>query len=195
MKLTSRNCLWLGLGTLVLVSLLWDRFSAQGAPDRWSALPTKGLGFSSRDLPLDATEAQIFGPAHTVKRLYQAGPQRFILTAVEGSRNRHAIHDPLYCFRGNGWQVTAERSVAVPGGQARVLRLTRSGQRTEAVFWFTDGRERQDSAGRAWWLSLRRRLTFGRSGGQPALILLQPANDQAPNWNSVFAQCPFLFDI
>jgi len=105
------------------------------------------------------------------------------------------VHDPLYCIRGDGWQVVGEQTLVVPGGHARRLTLARSDRRTEVVFWFTDGRERYDSAWRTWRQSLSRRLTFGRSGREPALVLLQPANGETPSWNSVFAQCPFLFEI
>lgn len=195
MKDTPRHWLWVGLGALVLLSLLWEWIPAQVPARRLDLLPTEGLGFVSRDLPLSETEAQVYRQVETVKRFYQAREQRFLLTAVDGSRNRHAVHDPLYCFRGDGWQVVREQSVAVPGGRAKRLSLARSGRRTEAVFWFTDGRERYASAGRAWWRSLLRRLTFGRSGGEPVLVLLQPASREAPDWGTVFARCPFLFEL
>ena len=195
MKLTPRNWLWVGLGLMVLLSLIWNWMPAQLPQGRWKMLPAEGLGFASRELPLNATETKVYRQAETVKRIYQAGGQRFILTVVDGSRNRHAVHDPLYCFRGDGWQVTHEQTVAVPGGQARLLNLARAERRAEVVFWFTDGRERHCSAWRAWWLSLLQRLTLGKYGGAPALVLLQPATPEAPNWNSVFARCPFLFDL
>ncbi len=195
MKDTPRNWLWVGLGAAVLLSLLWNWVPRGGSSRNLSRLPLTGLGFVGRNLPLNEIEKQVYGQAETVKRLYLGRRLRFVMTAIDGSRNRHAVHDPLYCFRGGGWQVIREQSLPVPGGQARLLLLDQAGRRSEVVFWFTDGRQRYSSAWRTWWLSLSRRLTFGRSGGEPALVLLQPANEETPDWSSVFAQCPFLFEI
>ena len=195
MKFTPRNCLWLGLAAMVALSLLWDRFPARPGEKRLGNLPLDGLGFASRDLPLNEIEIQVYRHAETVKRLYQAGTQQFILTAIDGSRNRHAVHDPLYCFRGGGWHVAGEQILAVPGGEARLLHLTRADRQTEVVFWFTNSRERHASAWHAWWLSLLHRLTLGQYGCETALVLLQPSIGDTPSWNSVFARCPFLFEI
>jgi hypothetical protein len=196
MKITARKWLWAGLGAMVLLSLLWDGFSRQQhSAGRWNMVPLAGLGFVSRDMPLNGTEKQVYRQAETVKRAYQAGAQHFILTAVDGSRNRHAVHNPLYCFRGDGWQVIREQTLPVPGGQAKSLSLARNGRRTEAIFWFTNGQERHCSAWRAWWLSQLYRLTLGKFGGEPALVLLQPGNAEAPNWSSIFSKCPFLLEL
>ncbi|MEI6779586.1 MAG: exosortase-associated EpsI family protein [Verrucomicrobiota bacterium] len=196
MMIKPRHWLWVGLGVMMLFSLLWSLVPSGLATGRLRSLPLKGFGFVGRDLPFNQTEQQIYHEAEAIKRLYQTRGQGFILTAIDGTRDRHAVHDPLYCFRGDGWQVVRQQTLAVPGGRANLVTLTRSGRQTEAVFWFTNGRERQDSAWRGWWLGLRRRLTFGQSGSHdPALVLLQPANNEAPVWTSVFAQCPFLFEI
>lgn len=189
------NWLWIALGATALLCLVWERFPDRATAERFKLLPVQGFGFAGRDLPLNTTETQVYHKAHVVKRLYQAGAERFILTAIDGSRNRHAVHDPLYCFRGAGWQVVREQALAVPGGQAKLLSLTRFGRRTDVVFWFTNGRERQASAGRAWWLSLLHRLTFGKYGSETALVLLQPGGAETPGWSDVFARCPFLFEI
>ena len=195
MKVTPRQWLWVGLGFMILFSLMWSSVIAGVPSGRLKSTPQQGLGFSSRDLPLNPTESQVYRQAEVLKRLYQIHGQRFILTAVDGARDRHAIHDPLYCFSGDGWQVIRRQTLVVPRGHANLLTLARSGRQTEVVFWFTDSRERYASAWRAWWVSLCRRLTFGQAGHEPALILLQPANDEAPIWSNVFAQCPFLFEI
>ena len=186
--------LTLDLAPLVLLSLAWRWIPAPGSPDRWKLLPRAGLGFVSREVPLTPVETEVYRHTEAVKRLYQAGTDRFVLTAVDGSRDRHAVHEPLYCFRGDGWQVVSAQTLPVPGGCARRLNLTRAGRHTEVVFWFTDGRERHASAGRAWWRHLLSRLTLGSLGGEPALVLLQPASTEAPVWTRLFARCPFLFE-
>ena len=100
-----RRWLWVGLGVSVLLTLLWNWVPRGEPSQRLRVLPKAGLGFASRDLPLNETEVQVYRQAEAVKRFYQARGQRFILTVVDGSRNRHAVHDPLYRFRGDGWQV------------------------------------------------------------------------------------------
>ena len=196
MKTKSRlNWLWVALAAVVLLSLFWDRVPARGAGNRFGALPASGFQFASRDLPLNEVEKQVYHQAEVVKRLYQVGSQRFVLTAIDASRNRHAVHDPLYCFRGAGWQVARRQTLPVVGGAAELLSLSRADRHTEVVFWFTNARERHTSAGRAWWMSFMSRLSFGKYGDDAALILLQPGDKDAPAWNEVFAQCPFLFEI
>ena len=196
MRILSRQWLWVALGVMVLFSLLWSRVPTGRSSVRLQALPLKGFGFVGQDLPLNQTEQQVYREAEAIKRLYLARGQRFILTAIDGARDRHAVHDPLYCFRGDGWQVVRQQTLAVPGGRAKLLTLARSGRQTEVVFWFSDGRERHDSVWRSWWLGLRHRLSLGQAGGhEPSLVLLQPVDNEAPAWNSVFAQCPFLFEI
>ena len=126
MKLTSRHWLWLGLAVVALLSGLWSWRPMDKSAGRLAILPLEGFGFSSRDLPLNQTEIQTYRQAEAIKRLYQTKGQRFILTAVDGSRNRHAVHDPLYCFRGDGWQVLRQQLVTVPGGHAKLLTLMMS---------------------------------------------------------------------
>jgi len=195
MNAKPHRLLWLGLGALIVVSLLWDRLPSSASASRLGGLPQDGFGFASRELPLNDTETQLYRQAATVKRLYQAGGQRFVLTAIDGSRNRHAVHDPLYCFRGDGWQVAGTQDFPVSGGHAKLLKLTRSGLQTEVLFWFTNGKTRQASAWQAWRQSVLRRDTLGRYGNEPVLILLQPATSETPIWSRVFARCPFLFQL
>jgi hypothetical protein len=195
MKPTHRQLLWIGLGIALLVVLIPDSSPSHEARPRLMTLPEKGLSFTSQDLALNPTEAQVYRKADSVKRLYQTRRARFILTAVDGTHNRHAVHDPLYCFRGDGWDVVQRDTLQVPGGRATRLILARSGHRTEAVFWFTNGRERCDSAWRAWWMGLCRRVMPNSGSHEPALVLLQGIQGESPAWASVFAQCPFLFEL
>ena len=205
LKISPRNWLWVGFAAVFLFSLLHQLPPAPQVPQpagststaagRFSNIPCSGLGFQGRDIPLNTTENTVYREAAALKRSYQSGSHGFILTAVDGSRNRHAVHDPLYCIRGDGWQILHGQTITVPGGNARLLSLTRAGRRTEVLFWFSNGSTRHQSAWRAWWLSLTRRISFGMTGSDPTLVFLQPATDQAPDWQSVFARCPFLFDI
>ena len=195
MKKTTQRWLWIALGLTVVLSVAWRWLPTGGSAGRLSALPLQGFGYSGRDLPLTPAEVQVYQKADAIKRLYQTRSERFVLTAIDGANNRHAVHDPLYCFRGDGWQVLQQRGLTLPGGQASLLTLGRGDQRAEALFWFTNGRERHTSATRAWLMSLWKKATFGHAGYEPKLVVLQPVTGGTANWDRIFAQCPFLFEI
>lgn len=187
--------LWAALGLAVVLALVWQLAPVTDASNRLAALPANGLGVSSRDLALSEVEQTVFSRARTLKRLYKVGGQMFILQVIDASRDRHAIHDPLYCFRGAGWEVASTRELAVPGGSAQLLSLRRKADSAEAVYWISDGKVRHASAVRYRWQTALRRLTFGNSGAEPVLIILQPFNGAAPSWSGVFERFPALFDL
>jgi Protein of unknown function (DUF3485) len=153
------------------------------------------LAVSSRDIPLTDVEKTVFLHTQTVKRLYKVANQYFIIQAVDASGDRHAIHDPLYCFRGAGWEVVSGKSIAVPGGEAKLLSLRHKGDTAEAMYWISDGDVRHASALRYRWQTALRRLTFGKSGPEPVFVLLQPANGTTPDWPALFSRFPALFDL
>lgn len=195
MNRVYQRVLWAALALAVCLSLVWETVSLPDASRRLASLPVSGFGFAGRDLPLNDVEKGVFGGVQTVKRLYQAGHQQFIVQVIDGSRNRHAIHDPLYCFRGAGWDVAATRDFAVPGGWARLLSLRKNIETAEALYWISDGSRRHASAPRYWWQSSLRRLTLGGSGPEPVLVVVQPATPEALDWSAVFAHLPALFDL
>ncbi len=167
---------WLAAGLLLAVALafLWERVPLPDARARIQKVPQAGFGFASRDLPLSEAEREIFGPATVTKRLYQLARERFTLVIVDGSKNRHAVHDPTYCFRGAGWRIERREEVPVPGGVMARVHLRKAEQRQEAVYWISDGAVRHASAARCWAQTGLRRLTLGMSGAEPVLVLVQP---------------------
>ena len=192
---TKRIGLWLALGTVIALSLLWEIVPRADASARLRRLPQSGFQLASREVPLTSVEASIYHAASVIKRIYQVGHQRCLLLAIDGTRDRHAVHDPLYCFRGNGWAVGANQPVPVPGGTARILQLTKNGQTAEVLYWISDGRTRHASALHAWCQSTLRRLTFGLSGDEPVLFILQPMPGETVNWDALMAEFPALFDV
>ena len=54
----------------------------------------------SHDLPLTDGEKAIFTGVTMLKRLAIAGGDRAVVTVIDGTKNRHAVHDPVFCFRG-----------------------------------------------------------------------------------------------
>jgi hypothetical protein len=195
--MTSRaqKILFAGLVMAVVLALAWDLVPLPDAQNRVAHLATAGLGFSSREMPLNETETSIYGAAQVVKRIYRAGHENFAVVIVDGTRNRHAVHDPAYCFRGAGWIIAGERALELPGGAGKILTLQKNGETREALFWFSDGRERHAQIARCWWQTALRRLTFGASGPAPVLVLVQPLVDGRSDWSQLPAQLPALFEF
>lgn len=187
--------LWGVLGLVVLVCVVLDLAPAAGGPSRLDQLPLNGLGFHGRDLPLVAAETAVFRRAHVVKRLYQAGSNKFILIGVDGSTDRHAVHDPRFCFRGAGWTVSSETPVPLPGGDGRFLRLVKGSQTAEATFWFSDGHRRHASTVGLWWESVLRRLRLKPAASEPVLMVVQPLAGTALDWEEIVRRCPDLFNL
>jgi hypothetical protein len=117
-----------------------------------------------------------------------------IMVAIDGSRNRHAIHDPTFCFRGAGWVISKGGEFPVPGGHAKLLTLRKEGRTIEVMYWMSDGRTRYGSALHYWWQTTLRRLTLGHSGEEPILFVLQPATGDSLDWQLLFQQFPELVE-
>jgi hypothetical protein len=193
MKPIFRKLLWGALGIAVVLCLALELLPRQTGPSRLEKLPLKGFGFAGRELPLNEAEKTIFQRAKVVKRLYQAGANQFVLLAVDGGGDRHAIHDPLYCFRGAGWTVVQEVIQPIPGGHGKVIRLTKKQQSAQALFWISDGQSRHASALNAWGQSMRARLGISSAARTPVLVLVQPIIGGTVDWPDLIHRCPELF--
>ena len=117
------------------------------------------------------------------------------MTASDGTRNRHAIHDPYYCFRGGGWQLVDEETFPMPGGYAKIVRMQKGYKYQEAMVWFSDGKTRHTSA--LWYFiqTTFRRLTLGASGEEPVLIVLRPMETSMVNWQEFVKGIPPLSEF
>jgi hypothetical protein len=177
-----RIVLWLGIILAVGCGALWGVYPLPDARDRLDIVPRLGPGFSGRDLELTETELQVLGRVDLLHRQYEFGPQLFYATVIDGTKDRHAVHDPRYCFQGAGWRVLQERTLAVPGGEANWVQATRGDQEVQALFWFSDGSTRYTSMLRYWRQTTLRRMTLGRSGAEPVLVVLQSFGDNQPDW-------------
>ena len=191
----ARKILLAGLVLAGLLALAWDLIPLPDAHRRLAGLASGGLGFSSLDVPLNDTEKSIYGAAQVIKRIYHAGRVNLVVVIIDGARNRHAIHDPAYCFRGAGWNLAGERPLPLPGGAGKILSLQKGSETREAVFWFSDGRQRHAQVARCWWQTAWRRLTFGQSGPAPVLVLVQTLDGGSMDWERLPAQLPCLFEI
>lgn len=191
----GERLLWAAFLLVAAVGALWEFVHLPDASARLDAIPESGFGFAARELPLSESERAIFGNARVLKRLYQVGRQRAVLQVIDASRDRHAVHDPLFCFHGAGWHITEDASIPIPGGNARYLAMRRPEKTAEAVLWFSDSRTRHASAMRQWVQTILRRVTFGASGPEPVLIIVQPVAGETLNWDEFFEQFPALFEI
>ena len=181
----TRMLLLLGVVVALLFGLSSAKHADKKQPSRLDHLPINGSGYAGRDLSLTKGEQSVFGNARVVKRLYHFGRFPFVLMAIDGSRYRHAVHDPTYCFRGMGWEVAHRTPIPFEGGKARLLTLVREQEKRRVLYWFTNGASRHSSVIRYWFQTTLRRLTFGLSGPEPLFIILQPAGDSAPHWHRV----------
>lgn len=188
MKRHLRTVLWWMLGIAVVACVVLEMTPRRWVASRLGDLPLMGVGFAGRDLPLTAAETTVFKRALVVKRLYQVGNERFVLLAVDGGGDRHAIHDPLYCFRGAGWTLVGESCLKLAGGQARLARLRKGRETAEAVYWLTDGQHRHTSALTAWGQSAVQRLGLQNPSRRPVLVLLQPVSGTTANWQDLLDQ-------
>ena len=113
MKDLSHKLLWVFVCFCVLVGAVWEFYPLKDATDRFEKLPVKGFGFISKDLPMEGVEAEYFAENDTIKRLYYTNKQSVLLTVIDGTKNRHVVHDPLFCFRGAGWDVAVRKPIPI----------------------------------------------------------------------------------
>lgn len=182
--------LWGAIALAVVMGLLWQLFPLPDAGERLAALPERGLMMAAEDLPLTEAEERIYTEARVLKRLVQVRGQRVILTIIDGTQNRHAVHDPLFCFRGAGWDVVDTAAFPVEWGQAQRVSLRKRGETADALYWFTDGRRAFDRSVTYWWRTTLRRISLGASGEEPVLVVLSPANDRPIQWERLLAEWP-----
>ncbi|MHB8522062.1 MAG: exosortase-associated EpsI family protein [Limisphaerales bacterium] len=161
---------------------LWSFYPLPDAQQRIDRILKRGGQFAGADVPLTEREQVALGRVRVLHRRYEFKGRGFLLTVIDGTRNRHAVHDPRYCFQGAGWRIAAEKQLSIPGGVATWLRLTQGKRVAEALFWFSDGASRYSSVPRYWWEATWRRATLGRCGGEPVMVVLQAYGDDPPDW-------------
>lgn len=186
MKKFSQIALWAFLIITILLGFIWQFFPLKDARQRIYALPLNGPGFEGRDLPLSPLEENFFKNVNVLKRLYVVDNQIFFVTALDGTRNRHVVHDPYYCFRGGGWEIVSEKQIPLPRGHGNVVEITKGNEKKTAIYWFSDGKKQFTSPWTYWWEATLRRLTLGHSGPEPLLIMVQPLGDVTEvDWEKV----------
>ncbi len=191
-----KKILWTALVLAIFLTALWQFYPLPDATKRFETLPLMGIGYAGRDVPLSDFERTFFQGVNVIKRLYQVDNQLYFVTVLDGTHNRHVVHDPYYCFRGSGWQILSEREIQLRNGQAREVEISKDDQHKSALFWFSDTRQQYDSPLKFWWEATKRRLTLGNSGKEPVLIMIQPLDNQIKiDWPKVLKTLNPLIDL
>lgn len=195
METKKHLVLWLVLAMAIILEIFWDFYPRANLREDINEFPKVGIGYIGHDLPLTASEAKLYGSGNVVKRLYQIGKQQFVLMMLNGADNRHVVHDPIYCFRGAGWKVLSANEYPIKEGSAKILRLSKNEQEKEILYWFSDGNNRHGSILKYWGQSTLRRLTLGKSGQEPVLLILQPLGVEVLNWRKILNEFSTLLEI
>lgn len=191
----ARKLLWIALGLALVMGGAFELCKGSGDQSRVHRIPARGFGFTSFEIPLSAGELDRYKKAEVIKRCYLMGQTRFMLIAIDGEKNRHAVHDPMYCFTGAGWRIRGSESAQIEAGSCTILHLTNGSSSRDVVYWFTDGRKRHASVVRYWFQATLRRITMGRSGREPILVMLQSVEGYPVNLVAVMNQLGALFEI
>jgi hypothetical protein len=169
-----RHGRWILLGVVTIVALFWPSVELKDASARLAALPEEGSGFVSKELNSSETERKQLGGALAIRRLIITDDgSRVILNIIDGTHNRHAVHDPAYCFAGAGWQIERAEKIELSRGEALFFNMRRGEQECGALCFFDDGKRQFSSAPSYWLRSSLRRLTLGLSGEEPILVLIR----------------------
>lgn len=191
-----QKILWVCLGVAIILGLIWQLYPVPDAETRINALPLYGPDFKGQIVPLSSTEKEFFKGVNVLKRIYTVGKYTLFITVLDGTHNRHVVHDPYYCFEGSGWSIINERPFKIPGGQGNLVNITKDGQVKEALYWFSNESEHYTSPLKYWWQATLRRLTLGWSGPEPVLIMIQPLDDRENiPWEKLKDEFPAVFNI
>ncbi|MEI7954111.1 MAG: hypothetical protein WCJ66_02965 [Verrucomicrobiota bacterium] len=182
----KRYMLWGGLIVAAIIMLVWPCLPIPSASGRLAAIPTATADFHSSPMDLNPDDRTFLGKAEAIQRLIEMrGGGHVILTVTDGSKNRHAVHDPGYCFAGAGWQIQAQTSVKVSSGDATWISLAKGTQTAQALWFFDDGKQQFDSPIEYWLKTSARRATLGRSGPEPVLVTLRSIPNEPVDWDRV----------
>jgi hypothetical protein len=182
----KRILLWCALVLAVIITIVWPLIPMPSAEGRLGSIPKSGPDFESQPITLSADDQAFLGNARAVQYLIAIrGGGQLMLTVVDGTKNRHAVHDPSYCFSGAGWSIQTKDSVKLSSGEANWVSLVRGSQRSEALWFFDDGKHQFTSPIEYWLATSSRRVTLGKSGAEPVLVTLRRISDEPIDWNRV----------
>ena len=195
MQIENNRGLWIFLGIVILLGVIWQFVPLSNAEQRLTGLPLVGTQYGGKNIPLTEFESNFFYHVNILKRLYDVQGNYLFIIALDGTDNRHIVHDPYYCFRGSGWDILGEKSIPIPLGTASLVKIRKGTEEKEAMFWFGNGSANYASPLKYWLETTLRRLTLGLSGPEPVLVLVQPVNHDSVDWEELPKQFPSLFKL
>lgn len=182
----KRTLLFLLCGLSTLIALVWPVLPMLDGPDRLSAIPLEGREFQSKILEFSDEDKKFLGGARAVQRVVQTRHSPpIVMSVIDGSGNRHAVHDPSYCLAGGGWIIRNQKQVQLSAGVAHQISMEKAGETMEAMWFFDDGETQFTSPFRYWWLTSLRRSTRGLSGAEPLLVMLRIAPGETADWQEI----------
>ncbi len=173
-------------GMAAIITLIWPVLPMVEGPDRLSAIPLDGPDFHSAPVELTTADKDFLAGASAVQRivrLRQGAP--IMLSVIDGSGNRHAVHDPSYCLAGGGWIIRSQKEMTLSSGVANWISMEKNGSTMEALWFFDDGKEQFTSPFNYWWRASLRRATRGLSGPEPLLVMLRVPPGEEVDWQRV----------
>lgn len=180
----------------IVLTMVWDRIELPNADQRVKEALKETANLTVTPLEPTEAEKEILGSALVAKNVYQARGEQFLVIVLDGSSNRQAVHDPRHCFHSGGWTIESESHFDLPQGNATHLYIRQRNQQTGVLYWYSDGQQQHSSPWQYWLTSTLRRLTFGYSGDEQLLVLVQKVTPvQVTNWETLFAGFPGLFRL
>lgn len=187
--------LWISLLVTVLLGCSWDALPHRSPGSRLNRIPLTGAGFQAIDLPLLPRERESLGGASALKRGFSLNGEGYVVLAVDGGQERHAIHAPETCLRGSGWEIRSRRPVPLPHGIGEEVELVRGSEVRRALYWYSDGSARHASFFRCRLESAVNRFTRGYLGGDTVLLVVLSRVGETPDWQKLLATIPALTQL
>lgn len=182
----KQRFLWLLFAVALILTLVWPNIPLESASARLNAIPTHGPDFRTRKVELSAADRTLLGEAEAAQYVVTTkSGTRLLLTLIDGTNNRHAVHDPSYCFVGNGWKIGHQESVSTARGTASKLHLVNQHRSSDVLWFFDNGKKQFESPLEYWFQSALRRLTLGLSGNEPILVSLRSLPNESVDWQRV----------
>lgn len=180
----KQNILWcIFIGICLLIGVLWEFLPRANPGDRLGSIPLAGENFWGNEMPLSDNEKAAIGEAEAIKRGYIFDGKEFLVTVLDATQNRSAVHDPSYCLRGGDSAPVTESTVSLASGKASLWSIEDGDVRKEVLCWFSSPEEQFSSFPRYWLYSALRRMTLGYGVDEPLFVVVQaeaPIEDVIP---------------
>lgn len=176
-------------------SVVWELIPLKSGEERIRSLPLSGLGFEGQEITPPKEVQEVFKDVTYVQRAYKVRDRVYIVSILDGTHNRHAVHDPTFCAYGGGWAVSGRERLPVEGGQVEKVTMVKGDQKRELLLWFSNRAHKFPSIYEYWYVASIRRLSMGYSGEEPIRIMVQPVDNDTPNWREFIRNFPPLWEI